>query len=136
MEPLSTLVPLPSGGCSWEEDLDRILGAEELVGALSRDIGVWVLNISASGCLLESATRVDMGSIGVLTMSRNGQQYTDDVRINRCSPVAGGSGRYLVGAQFLWTRIPGERSLRLVVRKLKTEDDRRQQFRLAGIEAP
>ena len=136
MEPLSRPVPLPSPARSWMHDLDRILGSEDLVGALSRDVAVWVLNISASGCLLESGTHVEVGSTGVLSMSRDGQSYTDDIRINRCSPVAGSSGRYLLGAQFLWTRIPGERSLRLVVRKLKSGDERRQQFRLAGVEAP
>jgi len=69
-------------------------------------------------------------------MTRDGQDYTDQIRVNRCSPVAGSSGRYLLGAQFLWTSIPGERSLRLVTRRLKVQNDRRHQFRLTGLEAP
>jgi hypothetical protein len=116
-------------------DLDRILGSDDLVGALTRDIPVWMLNVSASGCLLESGSRVDVGHTGVLTMTRDGREYTDDVRINRCSPVAGSSGRYLLGVQFLWTRIPGERSLRLIVRKLKAQEERTR-FRLTGLETP
>jgi hypothetical protein len=117
-------------------ELDRILDSEDVVGALSRDVSVWILNISASGCLLESGYRVEVGTTGVLSMMRDGQDYSDEIQINRCSPVAGSSGRYLLGAQFLWTSIPGERSLRLVTRKLNLQDDRRQRFRLTGWEAP
>ena len=136
MESTSGSMLFARPACSWMLELDRILGSEDLVGALARDVSVWILNISASGCLLESGLRVEVGTTGVLSMTRDGQDYTDDIRINRCSPVAGGSGRSLLGAQFLWTRIPGERSLRLVTRKLKLQDDRRQQFRLTGLEAP
>ena len=136
METMSQPIPFTSPRFSWTSDLDRLLGSEELVGALTRDIPVWMLNISASGCLLECGSRVETGSTGVLTVVRDGREYSDDVRVNRCSAVIGSSGRYLLGVQFLWTRIPGERSLRLIVRKLKTQDDGRQQFRLAGERAP
>jgi hypothetical protein len=135
MEPISRSMLLASPARSWMHDLDRILGSDDLVGALTRDIPVWMLNVSASGCLLESGSRVDVGHTGVLTMTRDGREYTDDVRINRCSPVAGSSGRYLLGVQFLWTRIPGERSLRLIVRKLKAQEERTR-FRLTGLETP
>jgi hypothetical protein len=136
MESISGSMLFARPACNWMLEIDRILDSEDVVGALTRDVPVWILNISASGCLLESGFRVEVGTTGVLSMTRDGQDYTDDIRINRCSPVAGGSGRYLLGAQFLWTRIPGERSLRLVTRRLKLQDDRRQQFRLTGLEAP
>jgi hypothetical protein len=116
--------------------LDRILDADDVVGVLCRDVTVWILNISASGCLLESGLRVDVGTTGVLGMIRDGQEYSDEIRVNRCSLLAGGSGRYLLGAQFLWTSIPGEHSLRLVTRKLKLLENSRQQFRLTGWQAP
>jgi hypothetical protein len=43
----------------------------------------------------------------------------DDVRVMRCQESEGGSGLFHLGAEFLWTTSPHERSLRRVIAKLQ-----------------
>ncbi len=43
----------------------------------------------------------------------------DDVRVMRCQESEGASGFYQLGAEFLWTTSPHERSLRRVIAKLQ-----------------
>ena len=43
--------------------LDVILKANDLVAVLGREVSVRLLDISASGCLLESASRLTLGLI-------------------------------------------------------------------------
>lgn len=99
--------------------LDVILQANDLVAVLGREVSVRLLDISASGCLLESASRVVLGATGSLIVTFDGQEYADDIRIMRCRQSNGGSGGYHVGAEFLWTKAPHERSLRRMVTQLQ-----------------
>jgi hypothetical protein len=99
--------------------LDAILRAEDLVAVLGREVAVRLLEISASGCLLECNNRLDVGRHGSLRVAFEGREYTDDVRIMRCREVSGSSAIYHAGAEFVWTAPPQVGSLRLVLPKLQ-----------------
>jgi PilZ domain-containing protein len=98
---------------------DAILKANDLVAVLGREVSVRLLDISASGCLLESSSRLVLGTTGSLLVRFEGKDYVDDVRIMRCRQFEGSSGAYQIGAEFLWTKTPHERSLRRVVTHLR-----------------
>ena len=101
------------------EQLDAILRADDLVAVLGRDVSVRLLNVSASGCLLQSEIRMAEGTVGTLRLSYEGSDYSDDVRIMRCQAPAGGDNWFKLGVQFLWTSHPGERSLRRLIASLQ-----------------
>jgi hypothetical protein len=100
------------------EVLDAILSAPDVVAVLGRDVSVQLVNISGSGCLLQSETRLAEGTSGTLRLSYDGVDYVDDVRIMRCQAPNVGDNWFRLGAQFLWTTHPGERSLRRVIAAL------------------
>ena len=97
------------------ETLDAILSAHDVVAVLGRDVAVRLVDISNSGCLIQSETRLAEGTIGTLRLSFGGVDYADDVRIVRCQAPNVGDSWFRLGAQFLWTTHPGERSLRRVI---------------------
>ncbi len=99
------------------EDIDLVLRARDLVAVLARDVAVRLVNISPSGCLLESDSRLREGTTASLRMLFEGVEYVDDIRVIRCTSTEGARG-YQVGAEFLWTTSPGERSLRRVLASL------------------
>jgi hypothetical protein len=99
--------------------LDAILQANDLVAVLGREINVRLVDISVSGCLLESGNRIEKGTTGSLRVVFDGQEYVDDVRVMRCRPSEGSSSLYFLGAEFLWTTSPHERSLRRVLATLQ-----------------
>ena len=101
------------------EALDAILKAGDLVAVLGREVAVRLLDISASGCLLESGSRLMLGATGTLLVNFEGKEYVDDVRIMRCLNCEGSSCVYQVGAEFLWTNTPHEHSLRRIVPRLQ-----------------
>jgi pilus assembly protein Flp/PilA len=89
--------------------------ANEVLGVLARSIPARLVEISRSGCLLESRHRVDAGTIGELRLTVGGELLRDDVRVTRCVLVEGSAANYLVGAEFVQTRRPGESSIRRAV---------------------
>ena len=97
------------------EGLDAILNAHDVVAVLGRDVTVRLVDISNSGCLIQSETRLAEGTHGTLRLTFGGVDYVDDVRIMRCQAPNAGESWFRLGAQFLWTTNPGERSLRRVV---------------------
>jgi len=99
--------------------LTDLLGAGDLMGVLARDIDVRLLNVSASGCLVESRRRIEAGTAGALRLVVDGEEYSDDVIVARCSEVQGAGATYHVGAEFLWTTPPGVRSLRRMASRLQ-----------------
>jgi PilZ domain len=100
------------------DTLDAILQANDTVAVLGRDVTLRMLDISASGCLLESASRLEVGTTGTLRVVFENVEYVDDVRIMRCRVNDGSSALYHLGAQFLWTTSPCERSLRRMPAKM------------------
>jgi hypothetical protein len=82
------------------------------VAVLEKETPVRVLNCSTSGCLLEIAIPIDLGTIAALRLPWQAHEFADDIQIVRCQPIEGGS-RYHVGAAFLWTSPPRQGSFRL-----------------------
>jgi hypothetical protein len=106
----------------WPEVRDglaRILGATDVTSVLGRETDAELLNISGSGCLIETSTRIDVGTAGLLRMTIQGTEYHDDVRVARCQAIEGAGAKYHIGAEFLWTTAPGEQSLRRLVVQLR-----------------
>ena len=99
--------------------LDALLSAGDLVAVLGREVRVRLMDISNAGCLLESSSRLEMGATGLLRVRFDDEEYMDDVRVIRCQESEGASGMYHLGAEFLWTTSPHERSLRRVIAKLQ-----------------
>jgi len=99
--------------------LDALLGAGDLVAVLGRTIPVRLLDISNAGCLLESTCRLEKGATGHLRVLFEDAEYMDDVRVMRCHESEGSSGLFQLGAEFLWTTSPHERSLRRIISKLQ-----------------
>ena len=102
------------------EALDAILSAHDVLAVLGRDVAVRLIDISGSGCLLQSETRLVEGTIGTLKLTSGGRDYADDVRIMRCQAPNAGESCFKLGAQFLWTAQPGEGSLRRAVGVLQS----------------
>lgn len=90
----------------------------EAVATIVRVVPVRLLEVSRGGCRFESATRIEPGASGTLTVELGGFARIDDVRVARCQQRIGGSGTYQVGAELLKTRRLGRRSVRLAVRKI------------------
>jgi hypothetical protein len=73
------------------------------LAALVADVRVRVLNCSATGCLLASATRVEEGTVATLHLRIGERTFTEVVKVVRCEPLDPDTGRYQVGARFLST---------------------------------
>jgi hypothetical protein len=101
------------------EALDAILHADDVLAVLGRDVPVRVIDVSSSGCLLQSEVHLVAGTTGSLRVSFDGVEYLDDVRVMRCQAQANGNGFFRVGAEFLWTRQPDERSVRRLIATLQ-----------------
>ena len=83
-------------------------------GVLSRELRARVINVSGSGCLIESPRRLAVGTIGTLRLQIGNQEYLDDVEVVRCQPIQGSSVCH-VGVRFLWTTARHARSIRHAV---------------------
>jgi hypothetical protein len=95
-----------------EKDEKPMAPGVSSAGVLTRDFHARILNYSTSGCLLETNTRVEPGTIGTLRFLIDGTEFVDDVQVVRCHAIEGGGRRYCVGARFLWTVAPGKGTLR------------------------
>jgi PilZ domain len=99
--------------------LDAILQANDVVAVVAREVGVRLVDISVSGCLLESSRQLSLGAMGTLLVTFEGRTLVDDVRVIRCRLSEGSSGIYHIGAEFLWTNAPHDGSLRRIVTRLQ-----------------
>jgi PilZ domain len=84
----------------------------EILGVLARQVPTRLLEISVSGCLLESGHRIEEGTVGALRLEVQGREYSDDVRATRCVAIEGSGSRYLVGVEFLRTGRSDDTSIR------------------------
>jgi hypothetical protein len=89
--------------------------APDVAGMLARNVPTRLLEISRTGCLLESRQRVEDGTVGELQLQVERETFVDDVRVTRCVLVEGSGSIYRVGAEFVQTRRPGERSIRRAI---------------------
>jgi hypothetical protein len=93
------------------EAIRFILRSNDLVAVLGREIPVRLLNFSGSGCLVATSTSVHEGAMATVRLDIGGIEYTDHVRVVRCTRAEGAS-EYHLGLEFLWTTAPDERSMR------------------------
>ncbi len=89
-----------------------VLEAEDLVAVIIRETDVHVVNVSSSGCLVETGAPVQEGTTATLTLRAGDEDFSDAVRVVRCSARKGAKPRHLVGVEFLWTTVPGPFSVR------------------------
>lgn len=97
---------------------DTILSRADLITVLNRHIDVRVLDVSSSGCLLESDCEVAVGTVGSLQLEASGREYADPIRITRSQAIPGGGERHLLGAEFVWLTLPNPRSVRRLARSV------------------
>ena len=90
------------------------------IGVVTREVRTRILNLSTSGCLIETNARVEVGATGSLTVEVAGLTYVDDVQVTRCQAIEGAGSMYRVGTRFLWTVPPGEGTLRSVLGRLQS----------------
>jgi len=95
--------------------------APDVTGMLARNVPTRLLEISRTGCLLESRQRDEDGTVGELQLQVALETYVDDVRVTRCVLVEGSGSIYRVGAEFVQTRRPGEYSIRRAVAAILRE---------------
>jgi PilZ domain len=84
-------------------------------GALTRELSVRVINISGSGCLVESQRRLEVGTIGKLRLQLGVEECGDDIEVVRCETVEGARSIYHVGMRFLLTTPRNPGSIRYAV---------------------
>ena len=87
----------------------------EVTGMLAKHVPTRLIDISRTGCLLESRQRVEDGTVGELQLQVERETFVDDVRVTRCVLVEGSGSIYRVGAEFVQTRRPGEHSIRRAI---------------------
>ena len=97
------------------ETPDSFLPVTGRLGLLAREFEARMVNYSASGCLLETNTRIEVGTVGTLRLVIDGRELTEDVQVVRCQPIEGAGSLFQVGARFLWPMAPGRNSLRLAL---------------------
>ena len=95
-----------------------ILRSNDLVAVLGREIPVRLVNISGSGCLVAATSSLQEGATAVMRLDFGSVEYTDDVRVVRCTRIEG-SSEYHLGMEFLWTTAPGLRSVRRLTASLQ-----------------
>ncbi len=86
-----------------------------IVGVLARHVPTRLIEISQSGCLLESSLRIEEGTVGALRLEVRGRAYSEDVRATRCVAIEGSGSSYLVGVEFLQTGRADEASIRRAI---------------------
>jgi len=101
--------------------LEAVLAAEDAMGVLARETRARLVNVSTSGCLLESETYLEIGTTGTLRVTVGEGAYSDAVRVTRATEVKGASPAWQIGVEFLWTSRPGSWSLRGMVTRLRRE---------------
>ncbi len=86
-------------------------------GRLVRQVPVQLVDLSLSGCLLETSQQIQPGSTGELQVSLQGTEYYDAVNVVR---AAGRQGSHLVsvGGEFTWRSGPGGMSERSGLRAI------------------
>lgn len=91
---------------------DATVTARHTVAVLARDLDVAVIDISRSGCLIESPCELDVGTLCVLRVAAGGKSYTDTARIAWCHAIQGAGDRFHLGAEFVWLDAADPSSLR------------------------
>jgi hypothetical protein len=70
---------------------------------LMRELRARVIDISQSGCLIQTRRRLDVGMVGTLQLQLGTGEFRDDFEVVRCQAVARERSLYHVAVRFLWT---------------------------------
>ena len=73
---------------------------------LVREIPVRLLNLSRSGCLVESDSEISVGMTGVLLVELWGVPCRYPMRVSRAFQQSNGSYTFHLGAEFSWRELP------------------------------
>jgi hypothetical protein len=84
------------------------------VAGLTTELRVRVLNVSAQGCLVETKTRLEIGTTATLRLALSGGEFEDTMQVVRCQEIAG-AGVYHVGLTVLATAPASIQSLRYLM---------------------
>ena len=68
---------------------------------MSGTLNVQIIDISATGVLLQTTRPVQIGARGSLQMNLAGKPFAADIAVRRVAPVSGEPPRYRVGASFV-----------------------------------
>ena len=90
----------------------EVATAADRLGVLAHDFQTRILNCSPTGCLLETNSPIEVGTIGSLRLLIDGRECVDHVQVVRCQSIEGAGPLFQVGVRFLWTIPPGKDSLR------------------------
>jgi hypothetical protein len=93
------------------------------MGVLIRRLPVRVRNVSASGCLLETADSLPEGAVGLLELVIEGERHVEALRVNRSTRIAGSAWPWRTGAQFLALSAPLPTSVRNVVARFEIMEE-------------
>src|SRR4051794_6382819 len=100
-----------------ENDRTSSTGARGAPARLIHDIPARVLNCSAGGCLLETATPVAVNTVAALHVSLDGRQLEDLVQVVRCQAIDGTRDGYLIATRFLALTAPNPGALRYALQQ-------------------
>ena len=81
-------------------------------GLIVRRVPVRLLNLSLSGCLIETSRAVPRGATGQLVIQLEGVSYRDHVRIGRSARKPGSTHSFRLGGEFSWGSRPEAGSVR------------------------
>ena len=87
---------------------------------VTREIGVRVIDMSATGCLVESRRPIEVGTIGTLRVRLGSEECHDDVEVVRCEAVGHSPTIYHVGVRVLRTKPRHPGSIRHAVARRAT----------------
>lgn len=93
-----------------------------MLGVAIDNIEIRLIEVSRSGCLLESRRQVAPGSAGEIRIDFGGRVLVEALRVTRCKRIEGAGPLYRLGAEFLRTRQLDDWSLR---RALQTSIEER-----------
>jgi len=93
------------------------------IGVIIRRITVRVRDVSAAGCLLESADLLPEGTVGQLELTIDGERHLETLQVCRSTRSSGGGLPWRAGARFLSLAAPPATSVRNVVARFEILDE-------------
>src|SRR5712692_9176813 len=79
---------------------NELLDPPLVLGVLVRTLPVRVLEVSRSGCLLQTRSNIDEGMAGELTLDAGSRSCVDHVTVTRCAAVDEDGSTYSIGVEF------------------------------------
>ena len=88
---------------------------------LMREFRARIINISESGCLIETGRRLEVGVVGTLQVQLGTWEFRDDFEVVRCQAVELARSLYHVSVRFLWTTPRHAESIRYAIARHRAE---------------